>query len=333
MNMRHYLGWLLVTMVASTACGMDNALKVEMAKRDARKQKEAQEVQRQAAALEVTKELPFIELSPTEIVTRVSACNIRMQEDMTRLQPLLAQQTSLKIECEQRTAPLTDLLKKKSPLETEMQRLTGEKRKLVDQEKKVDFKKREIAIFRLIEASAEFAMHEPLLCHYPKEKFAPLLLSQLRAQKKDLLEEVGKVTVAWRALNKQIIPFTQEEKILVDAKQKTAGILITVEESIAAIMHAKSDAEQEKTQLLKAIEHKLATAIKEKQQLEDEVSAIRLTIAEEKDTNTKISLRTQLTTKVRAISELPQLISDLKIARAQADGTYSKLAWIAGHYK
>ncbi len=329
MNMRHYLIVLLTTMVATTAYGMDNELKAAMEKRAALKQqKEQEEKAHKQQALIAT--IPFS--TAAEFLTHIEGSATQIKEATVSFQALLIQQAALTMELAKRSNPVTELARQKGPLETQMTKLEKDKRALVKQEKEMEFKKRERAIAQIILVAAELAMHEPSLCKVPKEKLAPLLLADLKAQRQQLVQQIKDKQAAWLALNKQLNPILEKEKPLVAAKEETAAALRQVEKSMASVTTTKAEAEEKKKSLFTQVDAKIEEAVQAKQKLEDEAAAVHATIKVIKDADQLVSLHTQLTTKEREIKAKAQLICDLKIARAQADGTYSKLTWLAGGY-
>lgn len=272
---------------------------------------------------------PVQHLAPLVLTERVLACTQKIEAQTIALQPLLSQQKLLKAQQYKNVALLLALSKRKEPIETEMKKLKSQQAGYGNEERQIVNKRQ--AACRLLEARIEFAMHEPALERISKQQLTPVLFAILDAQKKELSTETKKLQALWKAKNAELNPLIKEEKEVTGEKDKLSDTLLTLEQEIAQADTTRSRLEAEKDDCLRALEQQLTAAKEDKLTIQDEISALKPTIAEEKDTNTKIELRKKLAHQERTLKACTDTIAEIEQAVAKAQGkTGGFSSWFSG---
>lgn len=261
-------------------------------------------------------------LAPHILAERVIDCTQKIEAQSSALQPLLAQQESLKTQQHKNVALLLALSKQKEPIESEMEKLKAKQAGYGNKERQIVNKTK--AASKLLVASMEFAMHEPALEKLSQEQLMPILFGILDSQKKELSTETKKIQAVWKEKNAELNPLIKEEKEITAERDRLTDTLLSLEQAIAQADTARSGFEAEKALCLEALEQQLRTAKEKKLTLEDDINALKPTIAEEKDTNTKLELRKKLAQQERTLKACADSIAEIGQAIAKAQGKTSR---------
>ncbi len=269
----------------------------------------------------------------SRLVSRVHRRDGHLVKQAARLQTLAKDETAVKATAEKQATQMSALLAKKQPLDAENDKLgtqetelTGKQEEIGATQQAVESITDEIVSYIKVEDSVA------ILRETPREKLLPVLTGELTTEKERLAQELAKIIAAKKVLQDQIAPVASDITKLDGEQQATSAKQTEIAQLISQAQKAESLAKIDREKLLVTIDQRIELQVAQRETLKSDAAALATQVAEEKDAAQKAELQKQKVTKDAEVAAVIQTISNLKIARAQADRTYGSTKWAFGYY-
>lgn len=263
------------------------------------------------------------------------------------------EEAAAKADGDQRAAKLAELLAQKTPLDGQMQGNIAKEAEFKQQEEQID--KTQAAAGRVADYALLYVQQdEPALQEYTREQLMPVIAHDLAAKQDQVAKELALILAATKALAAQIDPLSAEiEKLnleqdanavkqaalektnaakLAGLEEANAAKQAAMEQLIALAKKAQSLAQKDRDKLFATLDQRIEVNAAQRETLKSEAAVLAKQAAAEQDKTQKATLLDQKKAKDSEVATLVKTISDLKVARAYADNSYTYSRWLRGYY-
>lgn len=265
-----------------------------------------------------------------KLVARVHRRDGHLAKQTAQLQSLARAEGTVKAEQEKRAAQLSALLAARQPLDAENETLATQESELTQKQNKIGATQEAMA--RLVGHAVEYAQEDELLKDATREQLVPVLAGELVTEKEKLARELARVLVAKQLLAGKLTPLASQIEQTEKEQQENSIKQTELAQLIAQAPKAQSLAKEDRDKLLLTLDQRIELATAEREKCRSEVKDLVRQVAAEQDATAKTELQKQKTAKDAETAQVIQNLSNLLVARAQADKTYGTTKWAVGYY-